>query len=135
MCRKESWGANVVPKDAHSTQRGQPPRMHGPGLWRYKQKEERVTPVPLRLVGWGNSVSDPKSQKLWTTRSQSQFLLATSTHLDSSPNPTTLQSFPTCVPCGRSVLWLNFGCPNFHMTIISPNNNNNNVLPHTEKWM
>src|SRR6218665_3615135 len=26
MCRKESWGAITVPKEAHSTQRGQPPR-------------------------------------------------------------------------------------------------------------
>ena len=33
--------------EAHSTQKGQPPRMHGPGLWKYEQKEQRVTPVPL----------------------------------------------------------------------------------------
>src|SRR6218665_88547 len=39
MCQKESWGAIVAPKEAHSTQRGQPPRMHGPGLWRYEQME------------------------------------------------------------------------------------------------
>src|SRR6218665_825975 len=43
MCQKESWGAFVATKEAHSTQRGQPPRMHGPGLWRYDQKEQRVT--------------------------------------------------------------------------------------------
>src|SRR6218665_3114831 len=47
MCQKESWEAIVAPKEAHSTQRGQPPRMHGPGLWRYEQKEQRVTPVPM----------------------------------------------------------------------------------------
>src|SRR6218665_1706358 len=50
MCRKESWGAIAVPKEAHSTQRGQPPRMHGPCLWRYEQKEQRVTSVPLSGV-------------------------------------------------------------------------------------
>src|SRR6218665_693354 len=47
MCQKESWEAIVAPKEAHSTQRGQPPRMHGPGLWRYEQKEQRVTSVPM----------------------------------------------------------------------------------------
>src|SRR6218665_2060018 len=44
MCRKESCGAIAVPMEAHSTQRGQLPRMHGPGLWKYGQKEQRVTP-------------------------------------------------------------------------------------------
>src|SRR6218665_417010 len=29
MCQKESWGAIVATKEAHSTQKGQPPRMHG----------------------------------------------------------------------------------------------------------
>ena len=29
----------------YCTQRGRPPRMHGPGLWRYEQQEQRVTPV------------------------------------------------------------------------------------------
>ena len=47
MCQKESWGAIFATKEAHSTQKGQPPRMHGPGLWRYEQKEQRVTPVPM----------------------------------------------------------------------------------------
>ena len=37
MCQKESCGAIVATKEAHSTQRGQPPRMHGPGLSRYQQ--------------------------------------------------------------------------------------------------
>jgi len=50
MCQKESWGAIVAPKEAHSTQRGQPRRMHGPGLWKYEQKEQRVTPVPMSGV-------------------------------------------------------------------------------------
>src|SRR6218665_1759859 len=35
-CVKESWGAIVATKEAHYTQRGQPSRMHGPGLWRYE---------------------------------------------------------------------------------------------------
>jgi len=39
MCEKESWGTIVAQKEAHSTQRGQPPRMHRHGLWRYEQKE------------------------------------------------------------------------------------------------
>src|SRR6218665_1955856 len=50
MCQKESWGAIVAPKEAQSTQRGQSPRMHRPGLWRYEQKEQRVTSVPLSGV-------------------------------------------------------------------------------------
>src|SRR6218665_1579088 len=50
MCQNESWGAIFAPKETHSTQRGQPPRMHGPGLWRYEQKEQRVTPVPMSGV-------------------------------------------------------------------------------------
>ena len=61
MCRKNSWGAIAVPKEAHSTQRGQPPRMHGPDLWRYERKEQRVTLVPMIGVncdlwcpGWGS---------------------------------------------------------------------------------
>ena len=44
---KESWGAIFATTEAHSTQRDQPPRMHGPGLWMYEQKEQRVTPVPM----------------------------------------------------------------------------------------
>ena len=44
----------------------QPPRMHGPGLWRYmyEQREQRVTPVPMSGVncdlwcpGWESKVS------------------------------------------------------------------------------
>src|SRR6218665_1527369 len=50
MCQKESWGAIFATKEAHSTQRGQPPRMHGPGLWMYEQKEQRVTLVPMSGV-------------------------------------------------------------------------------------
>src|SRR6218665_4213747 len=50
MSQKESWGAIVATKEAHSTQRGQPPRMHGPGLWRYEQNEQRVAPVPISGV-------------------------------------------------------------------------------------
>src|SRR6218665_2676479 len=49
MCQKESWGAIFATKEAHFTQRDQPPRMHGPGLWMYEQKEQRVTPV--RMIG------------------------------------------------------------------------------------
>ena len=40
MCHKESWGAIFATTEAHSTQRDQPPRMHGPGLWMYEQKEQ-----------------------------------------------------------------------------------------------
>src|SRR6218665_244266 len=47
MCQKESWGAIFATTEAHSTQRDQPQRMHGPGLWMYEQKEQRVTPVPM----------------------------------------------------------------------------------------
>src|SRR6218665_2322548 len=50
MRQKESWGAIFATEETHSTQRGQPPRMHGPGLWRYEQKEQRVTPVPMSGV-------------------------------------------------------------------------------------
>src|SRR6218665_468571 len=50
MCQKESWGAIFATMEAHSTQMGQPPRMHGPGLWRYEQKEQRVTTVPMSRV-------------------------------------------------------------------------------------
>src|SRR6218665_3275409 len=49
MCQNESWGAISATTEAHSTQRDQPPRMHGPGLWMYEQKEQRVTPV--RMIG------------------------------------------------------------------------------------
>src|SRR6218665_640740 len=49
MCQKESWGAIFATTEAHSTQRDQPPRTHGPGLWMYEQKEQRVAPV--RMIG------------------------------------------------------------------------------------
>src|SRR6218665_1199897 len=49
-CVRKNPGAIVAPKEAHSTQRDQPPRMHGPGLWMYEQKEQRVTPVPMIRV-------------------------------------------------------------------------------------
>src|SRR6218665_4047699 len=49
MCQKECWGAIFATTEAHSTQRDQPPRMHGCGLWMYEQKEQRVTPV--RMIG------------------------------------------------------------------------------------
>jgi len=58
MCLKEPWGAIVAPEEGHSIQRSQPPRMHGPGLWRYEQKEQRVTPVPMSRVNssaWGGT--------------------------------------------------------------------------------
>src|SRR6218665_1617076 len=50
MCQKESWGAIVATRKAHSTQRGYPPRKHGPGMWRHEQKKQRVTPVPMSGV-------------------------------------------------------------------------------------
>src|SRR6218665_880587 len=49
MCEKESWGTIFATTEAHSTQRDQPPRMQGPGLWMYEQEEQRVTPV--RMIG------------------------------------------------------------------------------------
>src|SRR6218665_2448804 len=52
MCQKESWGAIFATTEAHSTQRDQPPRMHGSGLWMYEQKEQRVTPVPCQATSW-----------------------------------------------------------------------------------
>src|SRR6218665_2969971 len=42
MCQKESWGAIFATTEAHSTQRDQPPRMHGPGLWMYERVVPRV---------------------------------------------------------------------------------------------
>src|SRR6218665_1562287 len=71
MCQKESWEAIFATTEAHSTQRDQPPRMHGPGLWRYEQKEQRVTPIPMSGVncdlwcpGWDSKdqVSRSKSK-------------------------------------------------------------------------
>src|SRR6218665_3659751 len=50
MCQKESWGAIFATTEAHSTLRDQPPRMHGPGLWMYEQKEQRVTPVRMVII-------------------------------------------------------------------------------------
>ena len=47
MRQKESLGAIFATGEAHSTQRGQLPRMLGHGLWRYEQKEQRVTSVPM----------------------------------------------------------------------------------------
>jgi len=41
MYQKESWGAIAVPMESHSTQRDQPLRMHGPGLRKCMQKEQR----------------------------------------------------------------------------------------------
>ena len=76
MCQKESWGAIVATREAHSTQRGQPPRMHGPGLWRYEQREQRVTPVPMsgvnfdqyqfQLTDWSLNALKPVTRKfIW----------------------------------------------------------------------
>src|SRR6218665_3706222 len=47
MCQKESWGAIFATTEAHSTQRDQPPRMHGTGLWMHEQKEQRVNTVQM----------------------------------------------------------------------------------------
>jgi len=52
MCQK-SLEAIFATKEAHSTQRDQSPRMHGPGLWRYEQKEQRVISVPMSGVNSG----------------------------------------------------------------------------------
>ena len=41
MRKNEPWGAIAVPMEAHFTRKGQPPRMHGSALWKYKQKGQR----------------------------------------------------------------------------------------------
>src|SRR6218665_2473418 len=85
MCQKESWGAIVArlaPKEAHSTQRDQPPRMHGPVLWRYEQMEQRVTPVPMSGVncdlwcpGWDSKDLEgrPEQDPGYTSRPWHQY--------------------------------------------------------------
>src|SRR6218665_3366328 len=83
MCQKESWEAIFATTEAHSTQRDQPPRKHGPGLWMNEQKEQRVTPVPMIGVncnlwcqGWdgkdlgGTPEQDPRyAESVFTRRS------------------------------------------------------------------
>src|SRR6218665_2191682 len=77
MRQKESWRAIFATKEAHSTQRGQPPRMHGPGLWTYEQKEQKVTPVPMSGVncnlwcpGWDSANKQTKFGALRPGRSR-----------------------------------------------------------------
>ena len=72
MCQKESWEAIFATKEAHSTQRGQPLRMHGPGLWRYEQKEQRVTPVPMSGVNCDLWCPEWDSKDLGGRRSKTQ---------------------------------------------------------------
>jgi len=77
-------GAIVAPKEAHSTQRGLPPRMHGPGLWRYmyEQKEQRIAPVPMSGVncdlwcpGWDSKDlgGRPEQDPRYTSRPWHQY--------------------------------------------------------------
>ena len=50
-------------------QQGQPPKMHGPGLWKYGQNEQRVTPVPLsggNCDFWCPGVGQQKSRRYRT---------------------------------------------------------------------
>jgi len=42
MRQSEPWGAITVTMEAHSKQRGLPPRMHEPGKLKYGQKGQRV---------------------------------------------------------------------------------------------
>ena|SRR6218665_917812 len=44
MCQSGPWGAITVPVEAHSKQRGQPPRMRKSGELKYGQKGQRVPP-------------------------------------------------------------------------------------------
>jgi len=44
MRQSEPWGAITVPMEAHSKQRGLPPRMREPDELEYWQKEQRVLP-------------------------------------------------------------------------------------------
>jgi len=62
--------------------RGQPPRMHGPELWRYEQKEQRVTPVLMSGVncdlwfpGWDstNLGGRPEQDSGYTSRQGHQY--------------------------------------------------------------
>src|SRR6218665_1365608 len=69
MCQKESWGVIFATEEAHSTQ-----RMHGPGLWRYEQKEQRITPVSMSGVncdlwcrGWTAKISEVGRSKTQDT--------------------------------------------------------------------
>jgi len=82
MCQKEFLGAIVAPKEAHSTQRGQPPRMHGPGWGRYEQKEQRVTPIPMSGLncdlwcsGWDSKDLGGRPEKVsgYTSRPRHQY--------------------------------------------------------------
>jgi len=73
MCQRESWGAIVAPKEAYFTQRGQPPRMHGHGLWWYEQKEQKLIPVPMSGVncdlwcpGWDSTDLGGRPEHLQT---------------------------------------------------------------------
>src|SRR6218665_905553 len=45
--RVNPGGAIAVPMEAHSKQRGLPLRMHEPDELKYRQKGQRVPPVPL----------------------------------------------------------------------------------------
>ena len=82
MYQKGSWGAIFAPKEAHSTHRGQPARMHGPVLWRYEQKEQRVTPVLVSGVncdlwcpGWDSKDlgGRPEQDPVYTSRPGHQY--------------------------------------------------------------
>src|SRR6218665_555316 len=42
-CVRKNPGEQSLHQRKPIPHRGQPPRMHGPGLWRYEQKEQRVT--------------------------------------------------------------------------------------------
>src|SRR6218665_3194454 len=82
MCQNESWRAIVAPEEAHFTQRGQPPRMHTPGLWRYDETEKRVTSVPMSEVncdlsfpGWDSKDlgGRPEQDQGYTSRPWHQY--------------------------------------------------------------
>src|SRR6218665_1769629 len=81
-CVRKNPGAIVAPKEAHSTQRGLPTRMHGPELWRYEQKEQRVNPVPMSggncdlwCPGWDSKDlgGSPKQDPGYTSRPWHQY--------------------------------------------------------------
>src|SRR6218665_2452651 len=112
MCQKESWGAIFATTEAHSIQRDQPPRMHGPGLWMYEQKEQRVTPVRMIRVncilwcpGWDGKERRGVVAHWWrlvpSVRKVAGLNL-TSRHLGTLDKSLTRSCLyrPTWLPCG-----------------------------------
>src|SRR6218665_3387811 len=100
MCR----GAIAAPMEANPTQKGQPRRMHGPGLWKYKQNEQCVTPFPLSggncnlwCQGWDSI--DIAYIGLCIQMSINEKIVVFSTILPASVGPIFVQLSSTVKPC------------------------------------